>query len=37
MAWALAVRVGLSVTVFLFVLVSYLMGWIQPTGLPLGH
>jgi hypothetical protein len=37
MARALAVRVGLSVTVFLFVLVSYLMGWIQPTGLPVGR
>ncbi|ACB36078.1 conserved hypothetical protein [Leptothrix cholodnii SP-6] len=37
MARALAVRVGLSVTVFLFVLLSYLMGWIQPTGLPVGR
>ncbi len=37
MARALALRVGLSVTVFLFVLLSYLMGWIQPTGLPVGR
>ncbi len=35
MARALAVRVGLSVALFLFILFSYLMGWIQPTGLPL--
>lgn len=30
---ALAMRVGLSITLFLFVLFSYKMGWIQPTGL----
>jgi branched-subunit amino acid transport protein AzlD len=30
---ALAMRVGLSVTLFLLVLFSYKMGWIQPTGL----
>lgn len=35
MARALALRVGLSVALFLFILVSYLLGWIQPTGLPL--
>jgi Protein of unknown function (DUF2909) len=35
MAKALAVRVGLSITLFLCVLVSWRMGWIQPTGLPL--
>lgn len=34
MAWALALRVGLSVALFLFVLLSYWMGWIRPTGLP---
>lgn len=32
---ALALRVGLSVLLFLCVLVSYKLGWIQPTGLPL--
>ncbi|MDT9001214.1 twin transmembrane helix small protein [Paucibacter sp. APW11] len=37
MARALTVRIGLSVALFLFILVSYLMGWIQPTGLPVGH
>ena len=30
---ALAMRVGLSITLFLLVLFSYKMGWIQPTGL----
>ncbi len=34
MARALAVRVGLSVALFLFILFSYRMGWIQPHGLP---
>ena len=36
MARALAVRVGLSIALFLFVLVSWRMGWVKPTGLPLG-
>jgi hypothetical protein len=35
MARALAFRVGFSILLFVVVLVSYLMGWIQPTGLPL--
>jgi purine-cytosine permease-like protein len=35
MARALAFRVGFSVLLFLVVLISYWMGWIQPTGLPL--
>jgi len=35
MARALALRVGLSILLFVVVLVSYLMGWIHPTGLPL--
>ena len=30
---ALAMRVGLSITLFLLVLFSYKMGWIRPTGL----
>lgn len=30
---ALAVRVGLSITLFLCILVAYKLGWIQPTGL----
>lgn len=35
MARALALRVGLSIALFLFILLSYQLGWIQPTGLPL--
>lgn len=31
---ALAVRVGLSVALFLCILISYKLGWIQPTGIP---
>ena len=37
MARALAVRVGLSVALFAFILFSYWMGWIQPTGIPAGR
>lgn len=37
MAWALAVRVGLSVALFLFILMSWYFGWIRPTGLPTGR
>ncbi len=32
---ALALRVGLSVLLFLCLIGSYLMGWIQPTGIAL--
>jgi hypothetical protein len=35
MAWALALRVGLSVTLFLIILLAYQLGWIRPGGLPL--
>jgi hypothetical protein len=31
---ALALRVGISVLLFLCLLGSYLMGWIKPTGIP---
>lgn len=34
MARALAFRVGFSVLLFVVVLISYWLGWIQPTGLP---
>lgn len=37
MARALALRVGLSVALFLFILLSWAMGWVQPTGLPTGR
>lgn len=36
MATALAFRVGLSIILFICVLVSWKMGWIQPTGIPPG-
>ena len=32
---ALALRVGISVLLFLCLLGSYLMGWIKPTGIPM--
>jgi Na+/H+ antiporter NhaC len=34
---ALAVRVGLSVLLFICILLSYWMGWIRPTGIPVGQ
>ena len=34
MARALAVRVGLSVALFAIILLSWFMGWIEPSGLP---
>ena len=37
MARALAFRVGFSVLLFVMVLISYKLGWIQPTGLPLSR
>ena len=36
-ARALALRVGLSVALFLFILLSWYMGWMRPTGLPIGR
>jgi purine-cytosine permease-like protein len=36
MAKALAWRIGLSLALFLFILLSYKLGWIRPTGLPVG-
>jgi purine-cytosine permease-like protein len=37
MARALAVRVALSVALFLFIMLAYWMGWISPTGVPIGR
>jgi len=37
MARALAFRVGFSILLFLFVLFSAWMGWIQPTGIASGR
>lgn len=30
---SLALRVGLSIALFIFILVAYSLGWIQPTGI----
>ncbi len=35
MVKALALRVGLSIVLFLCILFSYWMGWIQSTGIPM--
>lgn len=32
---ALALRVALSVALFVFIWVAYRAGWIQPTGIPM--
>lgn len=37
MLHALALRVALSVLLFACILLSYWMGWIKPTGIPLGQ
>ena len=34
---ALAVRVGISILLFAFILLSFWLGWIRPTGVPLGR
>jgi hypothetical protein len=34
---ALALRVTLSVLLFAGILLSFWMGWIQPTGIPIGR
>lgn len=33
MAWALTWRVGLSIALFLFLLLAHALGWIDSTGL----
>jgi len=35
MARALAWRVGLSILLFLLVILSHQLGWLQPSGIPL--
>ena len=37
MARALAVRVGLSVLLFVCILIAWKLGWIQPTGIRPGQ
>ncbi|MDH3461936.1 MAG: DUF2909 domain-containing protein [Burkholderiaceae bacterium] len=34
---ALAMRIAVSVLLFVFILLSYKLGWIHPTGLPAGR
>lgn len=34
MVRALAMRVGFSILLFIFILVGYKLGWIHPTGVP---
>lgn len=36
MARALALRVALSIALFLFVLLSWHLGWVRPNGIPVG-
>ena len=36
MARVLAVRVALSVTLFLLILLAWSLGWIHPSGIPVG-
>ncbi|MCX7660165.1 MULTISPECIES: twin transmembrane helix small protein [Caldimonas] len=35
MVRSLSLRVGLSIALFLCILLAYQLGWIQPTGVPL--
>ena len=37
MARALALRVGFSILLFICILLSWYMGWIQPTGIAAGQ
>jgi hypothetical protein len=37
MAWALALRVAVSIFLFLSILLAWKLGLIQPTGLPIGR
>lgn len=36
MVRALAFRVGFSIVLFLCILLAWKMGWVQPTGIPMG-
>ena len=36
MAWALTVRIGISVLIFLCILLAWKLGYIQPHGIPVG-
>ena len=34
---ALALRVGLSIALFICILIAWKMGWVQPTGIAVGR
>ena len=34
---ALAVRIAVSVVLFVAIIVAWALGWIHPTGVPVGH
>jgi len=36
MAWALTWRVGLSIALFLLLLLAHALGWINASGVPVG-
>ena len=37
MAWSLALRVGLSIALFLLILLAWKLGYIRPAGVPVGQ
>jgi hypothetical protein len=37
MVWALALRVGLSILLFVCILLAWKFGYIRPTGIPLSN
>jgi predicted small integral membrane protein len=37
MARALTLRVAMSIALFLFILLSWTLGWISPSGIPTGR
>ncbi|CAN7514983.1 twin transmembrane helix small protein [Trinickia sp. LjRoot230] len=37
MVWSLAARVGLSITLFLFILLAHWLGWLPYSQVPLGR
>lgn len=37
MAWALALRVGISIVVFISILIAWKLGYIHPTGIAPGQ
>jgi hypothetical protein len=37
MVWSLATRVGLSISLFLFILIAHWLGWIHYSQVPMGR